>query len=96
MSIRTTNQTVTFRLPFFLRGVDRELPPTDYLVVTEEELIEGLSFSAYHRLSTVIFAPAAPGSGVEMVTIDPLELQSAQERDAEESTAPPIPLFEGR
>jgi hypothetical protein len=45
------------------------LPPGDYRVVTDEELIEGLSFPAYHRISTVIFVPAQSGSAVEMVTI---------------------------
>jgi hypothetical protein len=47
MTIRTTSKTVTFSRPFFLKGVDRLLPPGDYRVVTDEELIEGLSFPAY-------------------------------------------------
>jgi len=46
MTMRTTDQTVSFQRPFLLKGVDRELPPADYRVVTEEELIEGLSFAA--------------------------------------------------
>jgi hypothetical protein len=64
-----------------MKGVDRVLPPGDYRVVTDEELIEGLSFPAYHRVSTVIFVPAPSGSAVEMVTIDPADLEAAQERD---------------
>jgi hypothetical protein len=52
-------------------------------VVTDEELIEGLSFPAYHRISTVIFVPAQSGSAVEMVTIEPLDLQAAQEQDGQ-------------
>jgi len=82
MTIRATTKTVTFHRPFCLKGVDRELPPGDYRVVTDEELIEGLSFSAYHRVSTVIFVPARSGSTVEMVTIEPADLEAAQERDA--------------
>ena len=35
---------------------------------TEEELIEGISFAAYRRVSTVIFVPALYGRGFEMVT----------------------------
>ena len=81
MTMRTTNQTVTFRRPFYLKGVDRLLPPADYRVVTDEELIDGLSFSAYRRVSTAIFVPAESGCAVEMVTIDPLDLQAAQEHD---------------
>jgi hypothetical protein len=45
MKMRTTTKTVTFRRPFCLKGVDRLLPAADYRVVTDEELIEGLSFS---------------------------------------------------
>lgn len=82
MNIRTTRSTITFRRPFYLKGVDRLLPPADYRVITDEELIEGPSFPAYRRVSTVIFVPGPSGSAVEMVTIDPLDLQAAQERDA--------------
>jgi hypothetical protein len=83
MTVRTNSKTTTFHHPFWLKGVDRELPPGDYRVVTEEELIEGLSFSAYHRLSTVIFVPASSGSATEMVTIDPADLEMARGRDAD-------------
>jgi hypothetical protein len=58
MAVRTTNKTVTFHRPFCLKGADRLLPPADYRVMTDEELIEGLSFSAYRRISTAIFVPA--------------------------------------
>ena len=89
MTMRTTSKTVTFHRPFCLEGADHVLPPADYRVLTDEELIEGLSFSAYHRVSTVIFVPAPSGSAVEMVPIDPLDLQVAQERDATMSNAEP-------
>jgi hypothetical protein len=82
MTIRTIRRTIAFRRPFYLKGVDRLLPPGDYSVVTDEELIEGLSFSAYHRISTAIFVPAPSGSAIEMVTIDPLDLEAALEQDA--------------
>ena len=80
--IRTTTKTVRFQGPFCLKGVDRLLPPADYRVMSDEELIEGLSFPAYHRVSTAIFVPAPSGSAIEMVTIDPLDLQVAQDQDA--------------
>jgi hypothetical protein len=82
MTIRTISKTITFRRPFCVKGVDRLLPPADYQVMTDEELIEGLSFPAYRRVSTVMFVPAESGCAVEMVTIDPLNLQAAQEQDA--------------
>ena len=84
MTIRTIRKTITFRRPFYLKGVDRLLPPGDYPVITDEEPIEGVSFMAYHRVSTVILVPAPSGSGIEMVTIDPSELEAAQDQDADE------------
>jgi hypothetical protein len=81
MTTRTSDRTVTFHRPFLLKRVDRELPPAGYRVVTEEELIEGLSFAAYRRVSTVIFVPSPFGGGIEMVTIDPSDLEAAQHQD---------------
>ena len=74
---------MTFAHPFLLKGVDRILAAGDYRVVTDEELIEELSFPVYGRVATMIFVPAESGraSTVEMVTIDPQDLQVAQELD---------------
>jgi hypothetical protein len=80
MTVRTGNKTVTFAHPFLLKGVDRILAAGDYRVVPDEELIEGLSFPVYRRVATMIFLPGS-ASTVEMVTIDPHDLQAAQERD---------------
>jgi hypothetical protein len=84
MTTRTRRKTVVFSHPFQLKGVDRALPPGDYEVLTDEELIEGLSFAVYRRISTAIIVPAQShqASSVEMVAIDPRDLQSAQDRDA--------------
>jgi hypothetical protein len=84
MIARARNETVVFSKPFLLKGVDRMLPAGDYRVVTDEELIEGISFPVYRRVSTTIFVPASPhgASSVEMVTIDPLDLRGALDRDA--------------
>src|SRR6476620_8804007 len=81
MTMRTTNKTITFHQPFRLEGVDGVLPPADYRVVTDEEILEGLSFVAYHRVATSIFVPAPFGSAVEMVAIDPSDLEAAQAED---------------
>ena len=83
MIARSLSKTVVFNGPFLLKGIDRMLPAGSYRVVTDEELIDGISFPAYRRVATMIFVPAAPGtSSVEMVTIDPLDLQAALDRDA--------------
>ena len=83
MTTRTSSKTVTFALPFILKGIDRELSAGSYRVVTDEELVEGLSFPVYRRVSTLIFVPAQShqASSVEMVSIDPLDLQAAQDQD---------------
>jgi hypothetical protein len=81
MTMRTTTKTVTFRRPFCLRGVDRLLPPANYRIMTDEAMIEGVSFPVYHRVATIIFVPAEFGASIEMVTIDPLDLQAALDRD---------------
>ena len=83
MSIRTTRKTVKFNHPFSIEGVGRVLPPGAYEIVTDSELIEGLSFPVYRHVATMILAPAQsfPGS-IEMLTIDPVDLTAAMERDA--------------
>jgi hypothetical protein len=84
MMTRTRDKTWTFSRPFLLKGVDRVLPAGQYRVTTDEELVEGLSFPVYRRVATMIFVPGRTQSvSVEMVTIDPADLQAAQKRDAE-------------
>jgi hypothetical protein len=82
VATRTSSKTVTFGYPFRLKGVDRALPAGDYRVMTDEELIEGLSFPVYRRVSTTILVPAAQPFSVEMATVDPADLEAAQDRDA--------------
>jgi hypothetical protein len=47
---RSHSKSVVFSHPFELKGVDRILPPGTYQVVTDEELIEELSFPVPHAL----------------------------------------------
>jgi hypothetical protein len=49
MTTRTTSKSVTFAHPFLLKGVDRILGAGDYRVVTDEELIQELSFAELTR-----------------------------------------------
>ena len=81
MTLRTSSKIMTFHRSFCLGYEDRLLPPGDYRVVTDEELIEGLSFTASRRISTVILVPAEAGCAVEMMTIDPMDLQGVHEQD---------------
>lgn len=80
---RTKRVTLRFHHPFSLKGVDRQLPPGNYEIVSDEELIEELSFPVYRRVATLIFVPAEGynKSSIEMVNVDPAELKAAHERD---------------
>jgi hypothetical protein len=84
MTMRTSRRTVTFTRPFSLRGIDGIQPAGMYTVETDEELLENLSFPAYRRVATTIFLPLRPGDVIsgQLVTIDPLELEAAEKRDA--------------
>jgi hypothetical protein len=83
MTTRTSTNTVTFRHAFELKGVDRELPAGDYVVTTDEELIEGISFPVYRRVSTTIMVPGERSrSTIELISIDPRDLRAARRKDA--------------
>jgi hypothetical protein len=82
LTIRTTSKTVTFIAPFFLSGLDEVVPAGRYTVETDEELLEGVSFPAYRRISTLIHLHV-DGGVVETVVIDPKELDAALARDVE-------------
>jgi hypothetical protein len=82
MIARSLTEIVAFRKSFQLKGIDRVLPAGDYRVVTDEELIEGLSFPAYRRVATMVFVPTDAASSIEMVAIDPLDLRAALAQDA--------------
>src|SRR6516162_2442132 len=61
MTIRSRRETVTFKHPFRIRGRDRLLPAGSYEVITDEEMIEGLSFAAFRRVATMIGIPGEGG-----------------------------------
>ena len=84
MTTRTRRETVHFRHPFRIKGIDRLLAPGAYEVITDEETIEGLSFAAFRRVATMIMVPAAAprSSTMEMVSISPIDLSDAQRIDA--------------
>lgn len=91
MHERITQKSVTFLRPFSLAGIDEKLEAGTYDVETCEELIEGLSFVAYRRVSTTIGVAASRcGHGArQAVAIDPLDLEVAQQIDALEASMMP-------
>jgi hypothetical protein len=83
MTTRSRHETVTFAHPFRIRGIDRLLPPGAYEVITDEEMIEGLSFPVFRRVATMIMVPAASqNSAMEMLSIGSVDLADAQHKDA--------------
>jgi hypothetical protein len=90
VTTRTSKKTVTFRRPFVLGGFDEVLPAGAYSVETDEELLEGISFPAYRRVSTLIHLHAKPGQPgrSQTLTIDPNELDAALKRDQSPAEIP--------
>lgn len=84
MTTRSRRENITFKHPFRIKGIDRLLAPGAYEVITDEEMIEGLSFASYRRVATMIMVPsAAPyASSMEMISIGSLDLADAQRDDA--------------
>ncbi len=92
MTTRSRMETMTFKQPFRVKGVERTLPAGTYEIISEDELIEGLSFPCYRRMSTFIMAPGAPPhqSSMEMIAIAALDLADAQRIDASALLAPRV------
>jgi hypothetical protein len=84
MTMRSRRETITFRHPFRIKGIDRQLQAGAYEVITDEEMIEGISFASYRRVATMIMVPgAAPrASSMEMISISAVDLFDAQRIDA--------------
>lgn len=82
MTRRTSETTVTFGRPFRLPGFDEPLPAGSYRVETDEEPIEGLSFTAYRRVLTVLHLRDGA------LTVDPAALEAALERDRAGAAGP--------
>ena len=84
MTIRSRRETITFKHPFRIKGVDRLLSAGAYEVITDEEMIEGLSFAVFRRVATMIMIPteAPRNSMMEMISISSIDLSDAQRIDA--------------
>jgi hypothetical protein len=83
VTVRTTRTTISFSQPFKLRDLDDIQPAGDYLLDTDEELIEGLSRLAYRRVATLLHLPSTSLSQgrAELLSVSPAELDAALEKD---------------
>jgi hypothetical protein len=66
MTMRSRREIITFRHPFRIEGVDQLLSAGTYEVITDEEMIEGLSFVSFRRVATMIMVPATAPRGSTM------------------------------
>jgi hypothetical protein len=84
MTVRSRRETIHFRYDFRIKGIDRQLPAGAYEVVTDDEMIEGLSFPSFRRIATMIMVPGASPhqSSIEMISISSLDLSDARRVDA--------------
>lgn len=84
MQNRIHREDIVFRHPFSLRGWAELQPAGTYALETEEELIEGVSFPAWRRISTTITRRAAGAAGlIQMLPVEPQDLARAQAADAD-------------
>jgi hypothetical protein len=86
MPDRTTHSIAHFTAAFALGGLEGPLPPGDYDIDHDEELIEGTSRIAWRRVATFIHLPARAVKNPttsQLVAIDHLELETALKRDRE-------------
>ena len=83
MTIRTTRTTVSFNSPFTLHNLKGVQPAGEYVVMADDELIEGLSRVAYRRLVTLFQTPAVSASRpqTQSFSISQTELDAALMKD---------------
>jgi hypothetical protein len=88
LTTRTKSTTATFQHPFILPGLEKLQPAGSYIVETEEELLDTVSFAAWKRLTTTIRL-TADGS-TEYWPVDPDDLREALRRDGARTGPPNI------
>ena len=83
MTTRTTRSTLSFKSPFRLAELDEIQPPGDYLLDTDEEMIDAMSRIAWRRVATFLHLPASakPGNSGELVSVNPAGLDAALLKD---------------
>jgi hypothetical protein len=83
MTIRSRRETITFKHPFRIGGLERLLPAGAYEVIADEETIESDASSTCRRIATTIILPAdGSGRSLQMLPVGSLDLAVAQRIDA--------------
>ncbi len=85
MTTRTITSFVNFKHAFLLPGMEGAHPAGQYRLETDEEQIDGLSFTAYRRVASRLHLdkdPYRPGFAQDL-TVEPSDLQQALDMDAQ-------------
>jgi hypothetical protein len=87
LTIRTTRTTVSFSRPFTLQQLEGIQPAGEYVVLIDDELIEGLSRLAYRRVATLLQTPAVSASQrlTQSFAISQTELDAALMKDRDQT-----------
>ncbi len=80
MTVRTTKSTVTFQDPFILNRDVGELPAGTYDIEIDEEEILTTDRTGYRRVAIYFYVENQRST--RTLVIDPVDLESALERDA--------------
>jgi len=83
LSVKTTRSIASFHEPFSLRNLEGIQPAGEYHVYIEDELIPGLSRTAWRRISTLLQTPSISSSQKHsrLVVTSPAELEAALMKD---------------
>jgi hypothetical protein len=88
---RIRREDLVFSRPFRLRGWKETHPAGTYALETEEELIDGLSFTAYRRVATTLTREATPGGQCrQVIPVELADLEKAMAAERVPAGAPPI------
>lgn len=74
MTTRMTVRRITFFRSFRLAGTGGTYPAGSYSVETDEDPVDGLSFTAYRRTATYITVPGASAGISHTVPVQPADL----------------------
>lgn len=87
--MRTTETEITFNRPFQIESLVEPQEAGTYRLIVDEELISGLSFSAYKRVATHLEIPCVSASNVvrQRLQVSYNEIYRALAMDAKESTS---------
>ncbi|SDJ47031.1 hypothetical protein [Aliiruegeria lutimaris] len=83
MNTRSSKSMVTFFNAFAQPGYPGQLPAGTYEVLVEEELLQGLSFEAWRRISTylIVHGKGNRGGSIAMRPITQKDLELVLRRD---------------